>query len=102
MSRRDEILKLRKQGMTLQGIGLKYGITKERVRQIIKPPSRAPRQGFKVMLTISEAAQLLGLHINTFRRWANKGLFPTYRLGTRRDRRFRRADIEHFLKQSRQ
>lgn len=31
----EEILHLREQGLTLQQIGNKYGITRERVRQII-------------------------------------------------------------------
>lgn len=36
MNRTADILHLREQGLTLQQIGNKYGITRERVRQIIK------------------------------------------------------------------
>ena len=34
MTRNDEIYELRKSGMTLQAIGNRYGISRERVRQI--------------------------------------------------------------------
>ncbi len=36
MNRTADILHLREQGLTLQQISNKYGITRERVRQIIK------------------------------------------------------------------
>jgi len=52
------------------------------------------------MLTTREVAKLLHVHPNTVRLWANKGLLHAYRLGTRRDRRFRRQDMETFLQQS--
>jgi len=50
------------------------------------------------MLTTSELAHLLHVHPNTVRHWANKGLLPAYRLGTRRDRRFKREDMDSFIK----
>lgn len=103
MSKRDEILKLRDSGMTLEAIGERFGISKERVRQIIKEsPSPVPRRDFETMLTVRGAAQLLGVHINTVRRWTNSGMLPSYRLGSRRDRRLRREDVETFLEQSKQ
>jgi len=49
------------------------------------------------MLTISEVAHLLNVHINTVRRWSNQGLLKSYRIGSRGDRRFKRTDIEKFL-----
>ncbi len=49
------------------------------------------------MLTISEVAQLLNVHINTVRRWSNQGILKAYRLGSRGDRRFRQEDIASFL-----
>jgi len=49
------------------------------------------------MLTISEVAQLLNVHINTVRRWSNQGTLKSYRIGSRGDRRFRQADIASFL-----
>ena len=49
------------------------------------------------MLTISEVAQLLNVHINTVRRWTNQGILRSYRIGSRGDRRFRQEDITNFL-----
>ena len=49
------------------------------------------------MLTTTEVAHLLHVHPNTVRRWANKGLLPVYRLGTRGDRRFKRKEVETFI-----
>lgn len=50
------------------------------------------------MLTTTEVAHLLHVHPNTVRHWANKGLLPVYRLGTRGDRRFRLKEVEDFIK----
>jgi excisionase family DNA binding protein len=49
------------------------------------------------MLTTSDVARLLNVHINTVRRWSNQGTLKTYRIGARGDRRFRREDIVSFL-----
>ncbi len=51
------------------------------------------------MLTISEVAHLLSVHINTVRRWSNQGVLKAYRIGSRGDRRFRQEDIDNFLLQ---
>ncbi|OIP26455.1 MAG: DNA-binding protein [Chloroflexi bacterium CG_4_9_14_3_um_filter_45_9] len=50
------------------------------------------------MLSTAEVARLLRVHTNTVRRWANKGLLSAYRLGPRRDRRFKRRDVDSFLR----
>ena len=50
------------------------------------------------MLTTTEVAHLLHVHPNTVRHWANKGLLPVYRLGTRGDRRFKQKEVENFIK----
>ena len=55
------------------------------------------RDGTNTTLTASEVASLLRVHINTVRRWSNHGLMPTYRIGSRHDRRFNREDVAHFL-----
>ena len=51
------------------------------------------------MLTTSDVARLLSVHINTIRRWSNQGILKTYRIGSRGDRRFDQKDIERFLDQ---
>ena len=52
------------------------------------------------MLTAGDVARLLNVHINTLRRWSNKGIIKMYRIGPRGDRRFRREDVASFLKKS--
>ena len=49
------------------------------------------------MLTVREVAQLLHIHSNTVRRWSDQGVLKAYRITSRGDRRFKRADIAHFL-----
>jgi excisionase family DNA binding protein len=52
-----------------------------------------------IMLTISDVARLLNVHINTVRRWSNQGILKAYRIGSRGDRRFYQEDIASFLSQ---
>lgn len=40
---------------------------------------------------------MLHVHINTARRWSNRGILRSCRIGPRRDRRFRREDIVELL-----
>ena len=49
------------------------------------------------MMTIGEVAQFLSVHVNTVRRWSNRGLLNPYHIGKRRDRRFLREDVTRFL-----
>ncbi len=49
------------------------------------------------LLSTAQAAQLLGVHPNTIRNWEDQNLLQAYRIGPRRDRRFRREDLERFL-----
>ena len=49
------------------------------------------------MLTTSDVARLLSVHINTVRRWSNQGILKTYRIGSRGDRRFDQKDVDQFL-----
>ncbi|MBA7691354.1 hypothetical protein ES703_99897 [subsurface metagenome] len=98
MERRDEIVKLRQTGLTYAEIGHRLGISKERVRQILKGPPPPHKPAGKVMLNVSDVSQLLGIHVNTVRRWAQRGILKAYRIGSRGDRRFQREDIDNFLK----
>jgi excisionase family DNA binding protein len=43
---------------------------------------------------------MLGVHPNTIRNWSDTAMLPTYRIGPRRDRRFKRDDLERFLNES--
>ena len=92
-ARRDEIIELRKSGRTYAEIGRRFGITKERVSQILKPKRSRP----VVMLSIRDVSSLLGVHANTVRRWSDRGLLRAYRISRRGDRRFRRRDVARFL-----
>ena len=49
------------------------------------------------MLTTTGVARLLNVHINTVRRWSNRGILRAYRIGPRGDRRFKREEIDSFL-----
>ena len=51
------------------------------------------------LLTTSDVARLLNIHINTVRRWSNEGKLRAYRIGSRGDRRFQQDDIAVFLAQ---
>ncbi|MCH8991003.1 MAG: helix-turn-helix domain-containing protein [Acidobacteria bacterium] len=51
------------------------------------------------LLTVSQAADLLHVHPDTLRRWAAKGLLRSYRVGPRRDRRFRSLEVINLLTQ---
>lgn len=48
-------------------------------------------------LTVKEVSELLHVHEQTVRRWANDGLIKTYRVGPRGDRRFSPNDVATFL-----
>lgn len=98
MTSRDQVVELKKTGLGYAEIGRRLGISRERVRQIAEgKPS--PRKAPGVMLTTSEAAQLLGVHANTVRHWSQNGILKAYRLGPRSDRRFRREDVDALLKE---
>ena len=53
------------------------------------------------MLTATEVANLLHLHVNTVKRLGDRGELPFYRVCKRGDRRFRMNDVMHFLTQNR-
>jgi len=51
------------------------------------------------LLTTSETASLLHVHINTVRRWSNLGILKSFRIGLRGDRRFLKEDVDKFLRE---
>ena len=52
------------------------------------------------LMTVKDVSRVLNVHINTVRRWSNKGILKSYRIGDRGDRRFRREDVSRFLIES--
>lgn len=53
------------------------------------------------MLTASEVANLLHLHVNTVKRLGDRGELPFYRVCKRGDRRHRLEDVMEFLARNR-
>jgi excisionase family DNA binding protein len=49
------------------------------------------------MLTVTEVAHLLHVHPNTVRLWSKLGVLRAFRIGKRRDYRFKIDDVETFL-----
>jgi excisionase family DNA binding protein len=49
------------------------------------------------LMDIGEAAQFLKVSETSLRRWTNAGVLPCLRVGRRRERRFRRAELLAFL-----
>jgi diguanylate cyclase (GGDEF)-like protein/excisionase family DNA binding protein len=49
------------------------------------------------LLSVAQAATLLGVHPNTVRSWTDGGRLAAYRINARGDRRFRRTDVERLL-----
>jgi len=45
------------------------------------------------LLRTGEACRILCVHSNTLRRWSKQGIIKAYRLGPRRERRFRLEDV---------
>jgi diguanylate cyclase (GGDEF)-like protein/excisionase family DNA binding protein len=48
-------------------------------------------------LTVTRAAQVLGVHPNTIRAWSDAGRLRYYRINPRGDRRYRLGDLQRFL-----
>src|ERR1700675_2565072 len=49
------------------------------------------------LLDIGEAARFLNVSETSLRRWTNTGVLQCLRIGQRRERRFRRADLLAFM-----
>lgn len=95
---RKQVTSLRGAGLTYAEIGRKLGFSRERIRQIDQGILvRKPRPEFDIMLMPGDVARMLGVHVNTVRRWANRGILEAYSIGPRGDRRFRKQDIDDLL-----
>jgi len=49
------------------------------------------------LLSTGDVAWLFGIHSNTVRRWAERGVIKASRINRRGDRRFKREDVAHLL-----
>ncbi len=49
------------------------------------------------LLTLKETSELLKCHPNSLRAWDKKGILKAIRIGARRDRRYKREDINIFI-----
>jgi excisionase family DNA binding protein len=106
-SRNEQIVRMRKDGLTYIEIGGRFGLSQERVRQVVKKKDNRNRtDGRKerppvmdLPLTTADVARMLNVHTNTVRRWSDRGVLRTYRIGPRQDRRFRRTDVDIFVEE---
>jgi excisionase family DNA binding protein len=55
------------------------------------------RDDTESLLSVAQAAALLGVHPNTIRAWTDAGRLAAYRINSRGDRRYRRRDVERLL-----
>lgn len=51
------------------------------------------------LLTLKETAQILKVHPNTLRSWDRKGVLVAIRIGVKGVRRYKKEDIEKFIKE---
>ena len=59
--------------------------------------SKSLKESEEQMLSIGDTAKLIPAHVNTLRRWADKGIIPCHRFGGQRgmeNRKFKKSDIE--------
>ncbi|MCK9578972.1 MAG: helix-turn-helix domain-containing protein [Methanoregula sp.] len=49
------------------------------------------------ILTLQQACEVLNCHPNTLRGWDNRGILKAVRFGSRKDRRYKKADILKFI-----
>jgi excisionase family DNA binding protein len=93
------IRELHNAGMRNIDIARLLDTTRQRVWQVLNyrkktKAKKIPPDMVDLPLTVGQAAESLGVHVNTLRRWANQGNIQCFRVGNRRDRRFRPEDIK--------
>jgi excisionase family DNA binding protein len=63
------------------------------------PRSRRSQENLKepmAFLSTGQVAGLFGIHTNTVRRWVAEGKLNAVRIGSRKDRKFKRAEVAEF------
>ena len=51
-------------------------------------------------LTLPEVSQMLKVHPNTLRAWDKNGTLQAVRIGVKRIRRYRKSDVDDFIRKS--
>jgi excisionase family DNA binding protein len=105
----ERLVTLRNEGLTYQEIGQILGLSRQRIAEVLSPNRRTDSVSVNRklptdlhgLLSTPDAAEFFHVHPNTVRRWSDTGMIPAYRVGKRFDRRFRRTDLEKFLKTNR-
>jgi diguanylate cyclase (GGDEF)-like protein/excisionase family DNA binding protein len=59
--------------------------------------ARDRAEGREALVSVAQAAALLGVHPNTVRAWTDAGRLPAYRINARGDRRYRSGDVQRLL-----
>ncbi|MDQ5912164.1 MAG: hypothetical protein QG570_386 [Patescibacteria group bacterium] len=49
------------------------------------------------LLTLKQTCEILQVHPNTLRQWDEKGILKAVRFGARKDRKYRKLDIEKLM-----
>lgn len=98
----ERAAELRAGGLSYAEIGRRLGVSKQRIFSVLNGNPRAPARLIpspesKTVLSTREAAYVLGVHVNTVRRWAAAGTLKSFRVGPRGDRRFERSVLKEFL-----
>lgn len=61
---------------------------------------KTPEYNPEELLNIKQAAKMLNTSVISVRRWSDAGKLPCLRIGLRRERRFRLADLSYYLEQN--
>src|ERR671935_1944165 len=59
--------------------------------------AQLPPRPIDATLSVTRAADVLGVHANTVRAWSDAGRLRYYRINPRGDRRYRLSDLQRFL-----
>jgi excisionase family DNA binding protein len=96
---RKKATRLKQAGLDNAIIGIVLGITASGVKRLLSPSTRkkAVFSSPAALLSTTQAARVLNVHENTIRRWSDCNKLRSYRIGSRRDRRFRLGDIRRLL-----
>jgi len=104
-TRLKRIIRMRNVGLTYDEIGLEFGLSRERIRQLYNNRKRNNNHNKNInkphlWLKTGDVAHLVNVHVSTVRRWADQGILKSYRVGPRNDRRFRKEDVNSLFKKT--